>query len=157
LAFVSSISGYYLFGDRVAGNVLNSFTYTDVAVAVVAASYLFKILFTYPMSNYPLRVTLHYLYRGETVTTPRQHVLETLLPFAIALVVGLFVRDVGFLFSFTGAIARTAIVFLYPCALAWKCDYSALSKGEVNEVIALGCLGVLVMVLGVWSSIQSVS
>jgi hypothetical protein len=109
------------------------------------------------MSNYPLRVTLHYLYRGETVATPQEHVLETLGPFVIALAVGLFVRDVGFLFSFTGAIARTAIVFLYPCALAWKCDTSALTRWEVVQVVALGCLGVLVMILGVWSSIRSVA
>ena len=53
-----------------------------------------KILATYSLVAFPLRVTLHYFMFGESRATTMQHIAETLTPFAITLAIGLFVRDV---------------------------------------------------------------
>lgn len=109
------------------------------------------------MSNYPLRVTLHYLIHGETETTNIQHLAETVAPFAVALCVGLLVRDVGFIFSFVGAVSRTSVFYLYPCALYLRCGkLGTLSRGHVWVCVSLAAFGCMVMVLGVWSSILAV-
>lgn len=123
----------------------------------VVTCYLLKILTTYAMSNFPLRVTLHFLLFGETEATAVQNALETLVPFLVALLAGLLVTNVGFLFSFVGAVARSAVFFMYPCALYLRCS-AVTDKGPAVRAAcyALFGFGAVIMLLGVWSSLASV-
>jgi amino acid permease len=118
VCFWNSIAGYARFGESVSGNVLKDFPkQPDSLVALAVASFLIKFVFTYPMLNVPCRVTVHYLFCGETTATTTQHVLTTALPFLLSLAVACIVTDVGVLFSFIGALSRTSVFFLYPAAL----------------------------------------
>ena len=73
------------------------------------------------MMNFPLRVTLHYSVFGDSDTTTKQHVMETLIPFVLVTAVACFITDVAIVVSFVGAIARTAVFLLYPPLALLKC------------------------------------
>jgi hypothetical protein len=47
------------------------------------------------MTNYSLRVSLHYMLYGESVATTRQHALETVVPLVFVIGVALAVTDVS--------------------------------------------------------------
>jgi hypothetical protein len=48
-----------------------------------------------PVSNYSLRVSIHYMLFGETTASEIKHIAETVVPVVGALVVALFVTDVS--------------------------------------------------------------
>ena len=120
------------------------------------ACYLLKTLTSYPLSNFPLRVTLHYALFRERPTTVVQHVLETVLPFAVALGIALVVTNVSVLFSFVGAVARTSISFLYPAAILLRSSapVSGVDKALCWVVIVFGSV---ITVLGLAATILFVA
>lgn len=85
-------------------------------VCQVIIGYLLKTMFSYPLANFPLRLSLLHLLRwGEPSFL--QHTLATLFSFSASLGLALLVGNVSFLFSFVGALARTSLSFLLPGAL----------------------------------------
>ncbi len=63
LYLVAGLSGYLRFGATVSGNVLRSFPggpghTPDKLMGVVSACFLFVAVFTIPMMNFPIRVSL---------------------------------------------------------------------------------------------------
>ena len=103
-----------------------------------------------------MRVTLHYLMFGDNTATTFQHAAESLVPFGIALTVGLLVSDVSFVFAFVGAIARTFVSFFFPAGMYLRClMIGPLMWYQRATAYALLGLGSVIMVLGVWSSIVS--
>jgi hypothetical protein len=48
-----------------------------------------------PVSNYSLRVSIHYMLFGETTASELQHIAETVVPVAGAMCVALLVSDVS--------------------------------------------------------------
>lgn len=88
------------------------FSYVQVILC-----YLIKMLFSYPLSNFPLRITIHYQLYGNAPPTWLQHTLETTIPLLVAGGVAVAVSDVSVLFSIVGAVARTSISFLMPAAM----------------------------------------
>lgn len=61
-------------------SVLVPFPYT---YCQVTAGFLVTIMFTFPMSNFAMRICIHYVFFGESETTNTQHALETIIPFAL--------------------------------------------------------------------------
>ncbi len=70
---VIGLSGYFLFGATVDGNVLNSFTASsDNLMGVVTGCFLFVATSTIPVSNFVFRVSLHFMCFGEKKATEVQ-------------------------------------------------------------------------------------
>lgn len=107
----------------------------------VIVGYMLKMVCSYPLSNFPLRVTIHYQVYKDAPASLGQHVAETLVPFVIAVGVALCVTNVSVLFSFVGAIARTSISFLFPAAIMWRAlRLSTLDKCVCGVVAAFGAI-----------------
>ena len=126
----------------------------------VIGCYLFKMLVSYPLSNFPLRVTLHYQVYKDAPATTVQHTVETLLPFIVSAGVAVAVSDVSILFSFVGAIARTVISFMFPAAMMLvSARHSAVFMSRLEAVLCyvVFAVGVVVMVLGLAATIYFVA
>ena len=91
-----------------------------LALPQVTACFLFVATVTIPIINFPLRVSLHYMIWGESSVSDFQLLLETVLPFGVALITAVFVTDVGLVFSFLGAVTAAATSFVYPGLLFAK-------------------------------------
>ena len=87
--------------DEPAGNVLDNFS-GDNLMTVVTCTFLFNLVFVYPLVNFSLRISLHYILFGQTKVTPAKHWLETLTMFGLSLAVGLTLKDVSLVVSING-------------------------------------------------------
>ena len=122
----------------------------------MALCFLFTIVFTYPMMNFPLRISLHYLAFGETDTTNLQHLAETLLPLALALTGALTVKDVGVVFAVVGAIGTASTFFLFPTLLYLRSNKIHARPGGMKVAcVCLFVLGLVVMICGLWAALIS--
>jgi hypothetical protein len=139
---VRRLCGYLLFGGAQSGNVLHHFEYLDDELMAVVRWYcygalrdpfsivhvcdqvalcmLFLMVFTYPVMQFPMRISIHYFLYGETDTTRLQHVLETAAPLAIALIGALYLTDVGVVFTLIGALTTSSSFFLLPAIMYLK-------------------------------------
>ena len=158
-----SVAGYFVFGYIRDGNVLNLFKpYHDELMSLVRGNsllpacnmafevvmiaamrialqvtlgFLFTIVFTFPMINFPMRICIHYWLHGETEATPLQHFLETAVPFITTLLISLFVRDVGVVFSLVGSVETCSTFFLFPAAMFLRSTrVLAIRQRTVNTV-----------------------
>ena len=120
----------------------------------VMIGFLFTIVFTFPMSNFAMRICIHHLLHGETDTTPIQHVLETVLPFAVVTAGALFVTDLGVVYSLLGSVRSTAIVLLFPAAMYLKSPAIKQRSPHMQTAAkAVFAFGWMFLVFGVISSI----
>lgn len=115
----------------------------------MALCFLFTLVFTYPVMNFPLRISIHYLAFGETDTSPGQHVMETLIPFVLCMAGAVYADDVGLVFSLIGSVATGAVFFLFPTAMYWRS--SKIHTRPAAMLAACACvfaLGTVVMICG---------
>ena len=104
------------------------------------------------------RISL-FLGAGETVATPIQHVLETVLPLCVTLAGALTLQDVGVVFGLIGSIGTSSLFFIFPVAMYLS---SKPLKDSRTPMMTLACvcvfgLGLLIMFLGVISSLAGAS
>ena len=150
------LSGYALFGSTLGGNVLSSFEHSsDALIGVVTACFLFVAVFSVPISNFSLRISLHFMLFGETRASELQHVLETVVPIGGALIVAMFVSNVATVFSFTGAVTSSATSFIIPCVLFLRCTkLSDRSHRDVVTAWTILGLGLTIATIGLASAIH---
>lgn len=159
---VAGLSGYLRFGSTVSGNVLMSFPSgagqsTDKLMGVVSACFLFVAVFTIPMMNFPIRVSLHYILYGETKRGEVAHVIESVLPLGAALLVAMVVTDVGLVFSFVGSVSAATTSFILPALLFLKSTKVAKSGLEVLGAFAILAIGLVTFVAGIISAVKDAS
>ena len=119
--------------------------------------FLVKVVFTYPIINFPFRTTLHYLLHGETPTSNKQLAAETIIPFVFCCFIACIVTNVATVFSFVGAVARTSVFFIFPAGAALASSrIERLTARERISCWLLVALGFLSMGLGVLSAVLKV-
>jgi hypothetical protein len=169
------MSGYALFGTHQGGNVLKLFANSgnelmslvrslvslqlrrpaslplpfEHVVEQVTVCFLFTIVFVFPMANFSMRICIHHLLHGETDTTPLQHVLETVVPFACILTGSLFVTNLGIVYSLIGSIGSISFALLFPAGM-----YLQSKRTPRHHALILFCrvavsFGCCMLVLGV--------
>jgi mannose/fructose/N-acetylgalactosamine-specific phosphotransferase system component IID len=150
------MTGYWIFGTNLGGNVLKQFSGAnpDDVISLVTIGFLFTIVFVFPMVNFSLRICIHHLLHGETDTTRLQHVMETIVPFVVALAAALFVTDLGVVYGLIGSIGACSFALLFPALLYLR---SVTMKDKSARMVwscrVLFAVGVLMMVMGVLSSL----
>jgi amino acid permease len=132
----------------------------------IIGCFLFVAAFTVPAVNYPIRITLHHLFRNKLETPMEQshHSQATtrlrqaaasaasVTPVLLAFLVSMFVTDVGLVFSFVGAISSTSAAFLFPCALFIASPATSKTRAHVVAAAMTIVFGVALLVLGVVSA-----
>ena len=121
--------------------------------------FLFIVVSFFPMANFPMRVCIHYWLYGETEATPVQHLLETLIPFAVTLLGAVFLTDVGLVFSLVGSVETCSTYFLFPSAMVLaSVKLRANPDTKPSRAVVAACwavfvFGVFALVLGVISTL----
>ena len=121
----------------------------------VTLGFLLTIVFTYPMSNFAMRICLHYLLCGETQATTLQHFLETLLPFGVVLIGALYVTNLGIVYSLMGAVAACSFFLLFPTAM-YLASKRLQARSTVSSVCAVAtfAFGIVLLAFGVVTSVM---
>lgn len=120
-------------------------------------AYLFKISFTYPMVNFPLRITIQYLICGEMEASTLQLFWQTFVPFVTATAVACVVSDVAVVWGFIGALTRTIVFYFYPALLMLRSSkVGRLTTVECTLCWSLVGLAVVTTVFGVIGCIRNV-
>lgn len=123
-------------------------------VVQVALCLLFTMVFAYPVMNFPLRISLHYLLWGETDATRAQHVFETAAPLVIVLCGALVVHDVGAVFAVIGAVQTTTVFFVFPCLMYLRSKHiHDRPKSMVVACVVTMCFGSLILVFGLLTAL----
>lgn len=117
LSLSFAIIGYVAFGDKVEAEILSSFPRDDKIINLARLILGFSMFITYPMQFYPAREALNRVLNFKTLSrrpTNVQHYSVTLILFAICVIFGLLVSDLGIVFELVGGFCSTMIAYLLP-------------------------------------------
>jgi len=126
---VVGIFGYLNFGNAVQGNVLSSFSPSDVLATVSRISMAFHISLAFPLLIWPSRniVDQFFVSKHNQLDTPNakrshliRHVLETLIFLFSAFGLAVVLPNITIVFGFTGAIAGMLANYIFPCVFYLK-------------------------------------
>lgn len=117
---------------------------------------LFLMVFTYPVMQFPMRISIHYFLHGETDSTRLQHALETVVPLIIALLGAIALTDVGIVFTLIGALSTSSSFFLLPALMYLKTKkITARPQYAVVLCYFAMALGVVVLCCGFVATLTS--
>jgi len=116
------IFGYFIGGENVASNVVNSLPPYDALVLVARLALIFVVTFSFPVIFHPMRICFESMFNG-----PRcQKISETARRIIIAVVLALVCWAIAMAFeqldvvlSLTGATGATILSFILPGYLLW--------------------------------------
>ncbi|XP_061521639.1 sodium-coupled neutral amino acid transporter 7 isoform X1 [Phycodurus eques] len=119
--FLSGVCGFLTFGSNVSQDVLMSYPSDDIAVAIARAFIVVCVVTSYPILHFCGRAVIEGLWlrwQGEQVEVcvrreQRRRIVQTLLWFAITLVLALFTPDIGRVISLIGGLAA-CFIFVFP-------------------------------------------
>lgn len=130
LYLITIVTGFLLFGPNTALNVLVNFgadfasgQYTAVNT-VMRVFYALHIILVFPVTFYPLRVTVDDLLFPNApqllVDTRRRFYLLTGSLLVLILIPGIFIPNVWVAFNIVGSPATMAVAFIFPALVALK-------------------------------------
>jgi len=137
---MAGLFGYLQFGVNVSGNVLTNYQ-PSTLILVVIALFVFVIIVAYPLTNFPVRLSLDYLffskaYHDKTVTKNNQRHrlwLYTILLYIPAATMGAYVEDISTIFSLTGATSTVLLSLMLPPIIYLKLRKDGFVKPERSE------------------------
>ncbi|XP_061521657.1 sodium-coupled neutral amino acid transporter 7 isoform X2 [Phycodurus eques] len=117
----TGVCGFLTFGSNVSQDVLMSYPSDDIAVAIARAFIVVCVVTSYPILHFCGRAVIEGLWlrwQGEQVEVcvrreQRRRIVQTLLWFAITLVLALFTPDIGRVISLIGGLAA-CFIFVFP-------------------------------------------
>ncbi|XP_012912272.1 probable sodium-coupled neutral amino acid transporter 6 isoform X5 [Mustela putorius furo] len=115
--FVSALFGYLTFYDKVASELLQSYsTYLphDVVVMTVKLCILFAVLLTVPLIHFPARKALMMIFFSNFPFSWIRHSLITLALNIIIVLLALYVPDIKNVFGIVGSSTSTCLIFVFP-------------------------------------------
>ncbi|XP_061670134.1 sodium-coupled neutral amino acid transporter 7 [Syngnathoides biaculeatus] len=162
----TGVCGFLTFGSNVSQDVLMSYPSDDIAVAIARAFIVVCVVTSYPILHFCGRAVIEGLWlrwQGEQVEVcvrreRRRRIVQTLLWFAVTLVLALFTPDIGRVISLIGGLAA-CFIFVFPglCLIQAKLletdSRSASWHGLVVFGIVMVILGAFIFGLTTTNSI----
>ncbi|XP_074274245.1 amino acid transporter AVT6C [Silene latifolia] len=139
--FTVGFSGYLLFGDSLASDILVNFDRSSDSPLlndVVRLSYALHLILVYPLLNFPLRVNVDELlfpHRPELATDKFRFVSITLILLGLSYVASIAIPDVWIFFEYCGSTTVVLLAFIFPAAIVLR-DVRGLSTTR-DKVIAV--------------------
>ncbi|GAA5897125.1 hypothetical protein JCM6882_001799 [Rhodosporidiobolus microsporus] len=151
-----STSGFLVFTDKTAGNVLNNFAEDDTLINIARACFGANMFATLPLEAFVCReVAETYFWPDEREFNKKRHILITSGLVFSALIVSLITCDLGLILELAGGFSATALAYLFPAACFLRLSGSG-SQQAPQRLAAWLCaaFGVAVMVLSTFLSIR---
>ncbi|BGP15166.1 hypothetical protein JCM10213_008694 [Rhodosporidiobolus nylandii] len=151
-----SISGFLVFTNRTAGNVLSNFADDDVLINVARACFGANMFVTLPLEAFVCReVAETYFWPDEREFNQKRHVLITTGLVFSALIVSLVTCDLGLILELAGGFSASALAYLFPAACFLRLTRNG-SQQAPQRFAAWVCVlfGIAVMVLSTFLSIR---
>eukprot|EP00033_Pygsuia_biforma_P000583 GCRY01000689.1.p1 GENE.GCRY01000689.1~~GCRY01000689.1.p1 ORF type:complete len:646 (+),score=174.55 GCRY01000689.1:76-2013(+) len=161
VVYLCSLSfGYLRFRSEIDGNVLNTYLDDEKDVAnkdiftVCSSSFLFVIVFSYPMVSFSGRIGMHsLLFKGKPFTFFHNWFIVTAV-FGLSLFVALVTEDVALVFGLVGAITSPAITIIFPSLCHISLSGKPFTDGSNWGASFSILVGVFVTITGIIYSIR---
>ena len=115
------MTGYFAYGNDIAGNILLSMPVADVPAAVARVALLVALVMKMPLIHMPLRATLNsLLFPNRHLTLPLWFlIVESVLLLGVALGLAVALGNVSSAISIVGATGGSFISFIIPGMLGY--------------------------------------
>jgi amino acid permease len=142
--------GFLTFGSSTASMILNNYSTKDVLASLSRFAVAVSLVFSYPLLFVGTRDGVLDLLKLPDASNSLQNKLSVGL-LAVITVLALYVKDLTFVASMSGAVLGTALIFIYP-TLMFRGAIRALgdkaSKGQRLESTLAGAIAVLGVLVG---------
>jgi amino acid permease len=164
-ATLIGVSGYCLFYDGVADNILDNFPDHDVAVNVARLMVVVTVAVGVPYSLYLPRAALNsviQLFHPDLVNTTLKagaagfkrrllHVCITVLELVVAILIAMYITDLGPAYELVG-VCGMFLSFVLPALCAWKLGGSATWRipGDLFFLLVFGLLAQVAIMMSLF-------
>ena len=153
LYIITGVCGYLEFGNAVDGNILAMFNpQRGIAAPLAFAATLMATTLAIPLCVLPTRESLTLFFEEESIH--KYHAVITFIIAFAALILGLFVPGLTFIFGMLGGVCGSLIGFILPAMFALASGI-AVSRADIFGAWALLISGVLLGSIGTWCAMFS--
>jgi len=125
-----AVPGYLTFGDQVNANILNNYDLMNPLIIAARCVYCITMALTYPCSFFVVRHVFYALFHHgpeyQSITTAPlwKHLLFTLPIFALNVLMGIYIQNLGIVMSVSGSLSAVTLAFILPPLCYLKiCDF----------------------------------
>lgn len=151
-----AVSGYLVFTDKTAGNILNNFPSDNIFINVARLAFGLNMFTTIPLEAFVCREVLETFFWPTAAFDVIRHFAITTALILIALTVSLLTCNLGIVLELTGGFSATALAYILP-----PLCYLKLATGSIwhySKIPHWACLifGLAIMVASTFFSLQKV-
>lgn len=161
---MTAISGYLLFGDSTASDVLTNFDknlgirYSSILNALIRVGYVIHLMLVFPVIHFSLRQTVELFFFPLAPESSRRFVCITMLQLTLTYLGSAFIPNIWIAFQFTGATTGLSLGFIFPALVGirwWKFLNVGSRKRRVIFIFSWSMLvmAVIVSFIGVTGNI----
>ncbi|KAI8071322.1 transmembrane amino acid transporter protein-domain-containing protein [Gongronella butleri] len=153
---ILGLSGYLVFTDKTAGNILNNFPSDNVFINIARLAFGLNMFTTIPLETFVCREVLETFFWPSKAFDLKRHFTLTTILTLIGLTVSLLTCNLGILLELTGAFSATALAYILP-----PLCYLKLATGSLwhwSKLPHWSCLifGLVIMFVSSFYSLQKV-
>ncbi|CAO3598246.1 unnamed protein product [Absidia cylindrospora] len=151
---ILGLSGYLVFTDNTAGDILNNFPSDNVFINIARLAFGLNMFTTIPLETFVCREVLETFFWPSKAFDLKRHFFLTSILTLIALTISLLTCNLGIVLELTGAFAATSLAYVLP-----PLCYLKLATGSLwhwSKLPHWSCLifGIVIMVVSSFYSIQ---
>jgi len=128
--------GFLTFGGASQGLILNNYAEKDVLAKLCRLAIGASIVFGYPLTFVGIRDGVLDLL-GKKNPSEKAQTITTLILLTVTSTLAVFLRDVGFVVSFGGALLGSCIIYIFPALIFLKTMAAKIKSGEIVETPAV--------------------
>lgn len=128
--------GFLTFGGASQGLILNNYAEKDVLAKLCRLAIGASIVFGYPLTFVGIRDGVLDLL-GKKNPSGKAQTITTLILLSITSTLAVFLRDVGFVVSFGGALLGSCIIYIFPALIFIRTMAAKIKSGDIVETQAV--------------------
>ena len=136
-----AVIGYCAFGEETQGNILSNFPEDDLVINIARLFLAITMFLTFPLAFAVIRLSTNKVLRLESddkTPTLLQHLAVTFGLYAIVLVLGIFLTDLGVVYEIIGGLCSVSIAYILPAAAFLKIFGVSLKTAGILLLLAFG-------------------
>ncbi|PGH07895.1 solute carrier family 38 (sodium-coupled neutral amino acid transporter), member 11 [Blastomyces parvus] len=128
MCLIMALAGFFTFGEKTKGNVLNNFPSDNVMVNIARLCFGLNMLATLPLEAFVCRSVMTTFFFPDEPYNLARHVIFTSALVVTSVALSLLTCDLGAVFELIGATSACALAYILP-----PLCYAKLSKGSWKE------------------------
>ncbi|CDH56557.1 amino acid transporter [Lichtheimia corymbifera JMRC:FSU:9682] len=154
--FILAVSGYVVFTDKTAGNILNNFPADNVLINIARLAFGLNMFTTIPLEAFVCREVLETFFWPNAEFQWSRHIALTTILVLISLTVSLLTCNLGIVLELTGGFSATALAYVLPPLCYLKLATGSLFQWSKIPHWACLVFGLSIMVISTFYSLQKV-